>query len=94
MLGAAKGQPAFQVFGISLILLVWINYFSRVTLYAAAWAHAPELAARERAARRAEAVPPATPAPADERSSLAEFGSGLALGVVGVLGWNDLRRRS
>lgn len=38
LLGAAKGQPAFQVFGISLILLVWINYFSRVTLYAASWA--------------------------------------------------------
>ncbi|BBH16626.1 hypothetical protein Back2_09130 [Nocardioides baekrokdamisoli] len=42
LLGVAKGQPAFQVFGISLILLVWINYFSRVTLYAAAWAYVPE----------------------------------------------------
>lgn len=42
LLGAAKGQPAFQVFGISLILLVWINYFSRVTLYAASWAYVPE----------------------------------------------------
>ena len=26
-------------FGTALILLVWINYFSRVVLYAAAWAH-------------------------------------------------------
>jgi membrane protein len=38
LLAATKGQPAFQAFGISLILLVWINYFSRVTLYAAAYA--------------------------------------------------------
>lgn len=38
LLSSTKGQPAFQAFGISLILLVWINYFSRVTLYAAAYA--------------------------------------------------------
>ncbi|HQR28181.1 MAG TPA: YhjD/YihY/BrkB family envelope integrity protein [Nocardioides sp.] len=31
--------PAFQLFGITLILIVWISYFSRITLYAAAWAH-------------------------------------------------------
>ncbi|MCW2765297.1 MAG: yhjD, partial [Nocardioides sp.] len=39
LLSATKGQPAFQVFGITLILLVWINYSSRVGLYAASWAH-------------------------------------------------------
>ncbi|KRB78178.1 ribonuclease BN [Nocardioides sp. Root190] len=39
LLTGTRGQPAFQAFGIALILLVWINYFSRVTLYAAAWAH-------------------------------------------------------
>lgn len=39
LLKTTQGQPAFQVFGISLILLVWINYFSRVTLYAAAYAY-------------------------------------------------------
>jgi membrane protein len=38
LLGATRGQPAFQAFGISLILVVWINYFSRVTLYAASYA--------------------------------------------------------
>jgi membrane protein len=37
LLGATRGQPAFQAFGIALILLVWINYFSRLTLYAAAY---------------------------------------------------------
>lgn len=38
LLGSTQSQPAFQAFGIALILLVWINYFSRVVLYAAAWA--------------------------------------------------------
>lgn len=39
LLASTKGQPAFQAFGIALILVVWINYFSRVVLYAAAFAH-------------------------------------------------------
>ncbi len=39
LIGATKDQPAFQAFGIALILLVWINYFSRVVMYAAAWAY-------------------------------------------------------
>ncbi|GEP35719.1 hypothetical protein NSZ01_34870 [Nocardioides szechwanensis] len=39
LLKATKEQPAFQAFGIALILVVWINYFSRVVLYAASWAH-------------------------------------------------------
>jgi membrane protein len=38
LITATKDQPAFQAFGIALILLVWINYFSRVVMYAAAWA--------------------------------------------------------
>lgn len=39
LLASTKGQPAFQAFGIALILVVWINYFSRLILYAASWAH-------------------------------------------------------
>jgi membrane protein len=27
------------VFGVTLILLVWINYFSRLVMFAAAWAY-------------------------------------------------------
>ncbi len=49
-----QGSPAFQAFGIALILLVWINYFSRVVLYAAAFAHTSPAA---RAARPAPADP-------------------------------------
>lgn len=44
LLRTTQGQPAFQVFGLALILLVWINYFSRVILYAAAWAWTHPLA--------------------------------------------------
>jgi membrane protein len=53
LLGQTRGQPAFQAFGVALILLVWINYFSRLVMYAAAWAYTD----REALARRtAEAV--------------------------------------
>lgn len=46
LLASTENQPAFQAFGIALILVVWINYFSRVVLYAASWAHT-SVAARE-----------------------------------------------
>ena len=48
LLGLTKDQPAFQTFGIALILVVWINYFSRVVLYAAAWAHTSRAARAQR----------------------------------------------
>lgn len=38
LLASTTNQPAFQAFGIALILLVWIYYFSRVIMFAAAWA--------------------------------------------------------
>ena len=47
-LAATQGQPAFQAFGIALILLVWINYFSRVVMYAAAWAYTSRAARAQR----------------------------------------------
>ncbi len=46
LIASTTDQPAFKAFGIALILLVWINYFSRVVMYAAAWAHTT-VAARE-----------------------------------------------
>jgi membrane protein len=53
LLRATANSDAFQAFGIALILLVWINYFSRVVVFAAAWAHtSPEA----RAAREARTV--------------------------------------
>lgn len=38
LLAGTKGSPAFQAFGVALILLVWINYVIEVILLAAAWA--------------------------------------------------------
>ena len=37
LLASTAERPAFQAFGIALILLVWIYYFSRVVMFAAAW---------------------------------------------------------
>lgn len=54
LLASTKDQPAFQAFGIALILLVWINYFSRVVMYAAAWSHTSAEARSARDAARAE----------------------------------------
>ncbi|GAB3851658.1 inner membrane protein YhjD [Nocardioides maradonensis] len=93
LLASTKGQPAFQAFGIALILLVWINYFSQVTLYAAAWAQtsvqnpaavppvppAPALAAMSRAAVSRTA---ATPAPGRAGPFAAGAGAMLALVVL------------
>jgi membrane protein len=52
LLAGTKDQPAAQAFGIALILVVWMNYFSRVVVLAAAWAHTSP-AAREQRAREA-----------------------------------------
>ena len=52
LIASTTDQPAFKAFGIALILLVWINYFSRVVMYAAAWAHTT-VEAREIRDRRA-----------------------------------------
>lgn len=60
LLASTKDQPAFQAFGIALILVVWINYFSRVVMYAAAWAHtstgAREVRDKEEVAAAAKAA--------------------------------------
>ena len=61
LLAATKGQPAFQAFGIALILVVWINYFARVVLYAAAWAHTSPAARAQRTGPAAAAQGPQTP---------------------------------
>lgn len=62
LLGSTKGQPAFQAFGIALILLVWINYFSRLVLYAASFAFMSPEAIAQRQAQPADPVQgPATP---------------------------------
>ena len=48
LIAGTKSQPAFQAFGVALILLVWINYFARVTMFGAAWAYTSPLAEERR----------------------------------------------
>jgi membrane protein len=60
VLGSAQGSPAFQAFGVALVLVVWMNYTSRVTLYGAAYAHTARAAI---AKREAEAPPTALQGP-------------------------------
>lgn len=95
LLASTKDQPAFQAFGIALILVVWINYFSRVVLYAAAWAHTSRAARAERLAEPAAPLQgPQTPAltgqtraGADRAGWVAPFAAGgaTALAAVAVL---------
>ncbi len=59
LLASTRGRPAFQALGIALILLIWINYFSRIVVYAAAWAHTSPAA---RAAREQETGQPSADA--------------------------------
>lgn len=54
LMASTKSQPAFQAFGIALILVVWINYFSRVVMYAAAWSYTTRDARAARDAGQAE----------------------------------------
>jgi membrane protein len=78
LLGQTKGQPAFQAFGVALILLVWINYFSRLVMYSAAWAYtAPEaLALRTAESLRAPGAALALDASPSGAAAGAAAGSG------------------
>jgi membrane protein len=94
LLSLTKDQPAFQAFGIALILVVWINYFSRVVMYAAAWAHtSPEARAQRekppvalQGPQTPALTPALTPAPAST-GWLGPFAGGAAamLGLIAVV---------
>ncbi|MBC2933728.1 YihY/virulence factor BrkB family protein [Nocardioides sp. zg-1228] len=73
LISSTQNQPAFAVFGIALVLLIWINYFSRVVMLAASWAHT----SREARARR-EAEEVAELLPAGPRIDLAGASAGAA----------------
>ncbi len=78
LLAFTAKSDAFQAFGIALILVVWINYFSRVIVYAAAWAHTSPGARAIREAR--EAVDEAVQGP---RVDLAALTAGVPAGAAG-----------
>lgn len=48
LIGLTKETPAFQAFGVALILLIWINYFSRLVMLSAAWAYGAPVAEQVR----------------------------------------------
>jgi membrane protein len=93
LLKATQNQPAFQAFGIALVLLVWINYFSRVVMYAAAWAHTSRPARASRDAVRtptpidALALRPQVPVPHERGDPRLAFAAGAAaaLGLVALI---------
>ena len=96
LIGLTKDQPAFQAFGIALILLVWINYFSRIVMYAASWAYtsAPARLAREQEQEQTPTLPAPSPTPARAEARVGHrldprlaFGAGAAaaLGLVALL---------
>jgi membrane protein len=99
LLGQTRGQPAFQALGVALILVVWINYFSRLVMYSAAWAYTDRLAIERRTAEaiRApgaaladaadrETVPPRPPA-ADERRRPGWAVAAAAAAAGGAAAW-------
>ena len=72
LLAFTAKSDAFQAFGIALILVVWINYFSRVIVYAAAWAHTSPAARAIREAR--EAIDEAVQGPRIDLAALSPGG--------------------
>jgi membrane protein len=106
LLASTEGNPAFQAFGIALILLVWINYTSRGTLYAAAWAHTTaaargirDQAAFERAKMqeltRVDLHEAPAPQPAGRGRVAKSFAAGgaTALALVAVARRNKIRTK-
>ncbi len=91
LLAATRAQPAFQAFGIALILLVWINWFARIALFSACWAYtAPSAVAARAAAMPPEPLPlpPPVPRAADEPWAPALVfgaGAGAMLALVAFL---------
>nr|WP_246280413.1 YihY/virulence factor BrkB family protein [Nocardioides daedukensis] len=89
LIASTKSQPAFQAFGIALILVVWINYFSRVVMYAAAWAHTSREARAHRAGVQSghvAKVAAATPAPTAAGQNGATAGASSAKTSAGTAG--------
>lgn len=92
LLASTKDQPAFQAFGIALILVVWINYFSRLLLYSATWAYTTQESRDYREAMAPEPAPvhgPASPPLAERpeaapgsRAWVAPFAAGGASAIA------------
>ncbi len=104
LVASALGNPAFATLGVSLVLVVWMNYFSRLVVLGASWA---AVAADVRAALgkqepEAEPLDPPplsgsvpVPAGADLRPyERGAFARGLASGAALAVALWALTRRS
>ncbi|MEQ6903366.1 YhjD/YihY/BrkB family envelope integrity protein [Nocardioides sp. YIM 152588] len=90
LLQSTSSSPAFQAFGIALILVIWINYVSRVLLYAAAWAYTAPSARGTHVDHSQMVLGPQLPPrglEAEDRSWVGPFAGGAAamLAVVAVV---------
>lgn len=86
LLAATQGNAAFQVFGLALIVLVWIYYSSRVVLYAAAWAYTHQAApVVEPAPVEGPRSPPVRPEPEYPTALPFLTGALTTLGVVALM---------
>lgn len=103
LLQSTASSPAFQAFGIALILVVWINYFSRVVMYAASWAQVHPAARALRPEGPAPVEGPQSPPPAwrdrlaadrENESPTAKAAIPFAAGGATVLALVALVRRS
>ncbi len=107
LVAATLGNPAFATLGVSLVLLVWMNYFSRLVLYGASWAAVGAEVRASRGETSPETTPtlsptplpgaaPRSPAAARTRTDEDELGAfvrGLAFGAALVGGvWAFVRR--
>lgn len=94
LLQATQGSVAFQAFGIALIVLVWINYFSRIVLYAASFAHtAPSARLLQAVLEAAPVQGPPSPAVPAEPERAPTWLAPYAAGAVSTLGLVALARR-
>jgi membrane protein len=83
LIGQTKAQPAFQAFGVALVLVVWINYFSRLVLYAASYAHTSPAAERQRQAESMAVAAESTPV-AGEGNAADGSPTGVAAADTGI----------
>lgn len=108
LIGLTQGNPAFQAFGIALVVIVLLNYFARLTLYAASWAHTSPAA---RALRSEGPDPvqgpqlpdlatltgargvPAEPPAGSETSAVSRWGAPFAAGGATVLALVAMMRK-
>ncbi len=86
LLAITRDQPAAQAFGIALILVVWINYTSRVVLYAASWAcTSREARAAGRPVPTEPVQGPRTPSPRELQQTARHQPSGRAAFAAGAV---------